>query len=107
MAAFEFGIRRPVPEKEMSENLRFHFAFFQRFIALLIAGVIFALGINGRDENKILSVRRPDRAIGSRRQSRYLTGRAAEFAGRGIKIANPNLRWIGRLGSEVDLFAIR
>ena len=65
MAALEFGERVPVPVEELCENLRFHFALLQLFVALLVARIIFAIRINRRNKDDVLAVRRPDRAIGA------------------------------------------
>jgi len=59
--------------KQLREDLRFYLALFQLFIALLVFRVVLRLGINLRDEDNILSVRRPNRAFGASRDVRYLT----------------------------------
>ena len=72
MAALEFGERVPVPIEQLREDLRFHFALLQLFVALLVARVVFAIGINRRHEHDVLSIRRPDRAVGAGRDVRDL-----------------------------------
>ena len=74
MTALELGERVPMSIKQARENLRFDFALLQLFIPLLIAGVIFAIGINRRHEQDVLPIGRPDPAIGTGRDVRHLYG---------------------------------
>jgi len=55
----------PVPVKQMIVGPRFHLAFFFLFVPLLVALVIFAVGINGGNECDCFSVGRPPEQIGA------------------------------------------
>ena len=59
VAALVIRKRTPMPKEKLIEDLRFYFAFGELFVALLVAGVVFAIGINRRHEGYVFSVRRP------------------------------------------------
>ena len=63
MAALEFGERVPMPIKKLREDFRFYFALFQLVVALLVARVVFSIGINRRHEHDVFSIGRPDSAV--------------------------------------------
>src|SRR5262249_40003968 len=56
MAPLEFGERVPMPIKEARKNFRFHFALLYLFVALLVARIILAIGIDCRHEHDVLAV---------------------------------------------------
>src|ERR1039457_909022 len=97
MAALALGERVPMPVKKLRENLRFYFAVLKFFVALLVTRVVFAIGINRRHEDDVLSVRRPDRAISAGRDRCDLMWFSYQHSASGVEIAHPNLRRIGRL----------
>src|SRR5439155_23547162 len=65
MAALEFGERVPMPIEQARENFRFHLAFLELFIALFVARIILTIRIHCRHEDDVLSIRRPNRAVGA------------------------------------------
>lgn len=70
MAALELGERVPVSIEQSREDFRLHFAFLQLFIALFVARVVLAIGINRRHEQDVITVGRPDPAVGAGRDIR-------------------------------------
>ncbi len=76
------------------------------FVALLVASVVFAIRINARDEDNILSVRRPDAAIRAGGNVRDLMRFAVESAALRREIAHPDLRRIGRFRSPDQLLPV-
>src|SRR5262249_16780038 len=64
VAWLETCVGRPMPVKQAREDLGFHFRFSQFFVASLVAGIIFAVGIHLGDENDVLAVGCPHSAIG-------------------------------------------
>jgi hypothetical protein len=106
MTALELGERVPMSIKQARENLRFDFALLQLFIPLLIAGVIFAIGINRRHEQDVLPIGRPDPPIGTGRDVGHRMGLTDERARARIEVTYPNLRRITRFRSPDQPFAV-
>src|SRR2546430_1460586 len=107
MTALVLRVRSPMPVKQLSENLRLHFALSERFIALLILGVVFRLGIHRRNENDVLPVRRPDAAIRSCGNVRDLMRLAIQSAAFGSEVGHPDLSGVRSLRGPNQTFAVR
>jgi hypothetical protein len=96
----------PLIEKP-GENFRFHFALLDLFVALVIARVVAAIGINRRDEDDVLPIRRPDSAVCAGRNRRDLMRFSNQLPAFGLEIAHPDLCWIDRFRRPNQRFAIR
>src|SRR4030095_14185559 len=107
MTALEFSERVPMPIEQSRKDFRFHFALLQLFVALFVARIIFAIGIYGRHEYDILPVRRPDGAVGTGGDRCDLMRFPNKSAAVHIKVAHPDLRWIGRFRCPDQAFAVR
>src|SRR4029077_15362925 len=106
MAALELGVGVPVPIEQAGENLRLYLALLQLVVALLIAPIIFAIRIHRRHKHHVLSIRRPDCAVGARRDPCYLPWFPNQNSASGVKIAHPNLRRIGCFRCPDEPFAV-
>src|SRR5437764_11735974 len=107
MTALEFSERVPMAIKQAREDFRFYFALLKLFIALFVARVILAIRINSRDKYNVLSVRRPNRAVGAGRDGCHLVRFPSQLPRFGIEIAHPNLCRIGRFRRPDESFPIR
>src|SRR5689334_8311645 len=107
MTAFETRIARPVAVKEPRKYFRLHRRLRQGLIASFAAGVVFAIGINLRDEQNVFAIGSPERAISFGGQQREL----ARFAGKrprlGIECRYPDLRASYGCRSIKNAFAVR
>ena len=95
-----------MPVEQLRENLRFHFALPELFVALLVFGVVLRVRINRREKNDVLPIRRPDRAVGAGRDVCDLVRLAIESAAFRCEVAHPDLRGISRLRCPDQPFAI-
>src|SRR5688572_6377755 len=105
MAALEFRVGRPMPVKQLCENLRLYLALRELVVALLVLRVVFRIRINGRHEDDVFSVRGPNAAVGSGGNAGNLTGLTIESAAFRGEVAHPDLGRVRRLGGPDEPFA--
>src|ERR1035441_9150999 len=92
VAVLAIEIMVPVAKHELGEDLGLYLRLGLFFVALLIARIVLAIGIDRRDEQDALAVWRPEstRSLGGD------TGHLARLAGHratgGVEILNPDLR---------------
>src|SRR5439155_25167660 len=106
MAALEFGERVPMPIEQARKDFRFYFALFHLFIALFVARIIFTIRVNGRHKDDVLSVWRPDGAVGASGNRSDLMRLLDQLPCFGIENTHPDLCWIGRFRGPNQTLAV-
>src|SRR5438132_7173956 len=105
MATLEFGERVPMPIEQTRKDFGFHFAFLELFIALFVTVIACRAGARRRriairiyrgDKNDVLSVWRPNGAVGASGNRSDLMWLPNQLSCFGIEIAHPDLCRIGR-----------
>src|ERR1700685_387504 len=65
MAALAVGPFGPVAIEKFFVDVGFHFRFFFGGVALGVAGVVVAIGIDGGNEGECVAIRRPEFVVGA------------------------------------------
>jgi hypothetical protein len=95
-----------MPVKQLRKDLRLHLALGELVVASLVLEVVLCIRINGRNENDVFPIRRPDGAICSRGNVCDLMRLAVEPATFRSEIAHPDLSGVGRLRRPDQPFAV-
>ena len=92
VAALAVVVVGPMAEHQMVEGHGFHLRLGAFFVALFVAGVVGAFGIDRRDENDALAIGRPSATRSFCGNCCHFLGIAGEVAAGGVKILHIDLR---------------